>query len=160
MLMAASVAKAKDKVRWPRDAFEIEKIEAAKAKAVEEGDGVAVIFAPSQWPDDEDGSIARTIEVVEDAIKALKSFCVIVNGAEVQVFLQMQAQNKDEQLKVLTEGVQKAGNSYPIVVVLDAEMKQVVLATSGQVIHKEGKSIFRDAKKKLRELEKAREEEK
>ncbi|MEO1842832.1 MAG: hypothetical protein ABGZ37_01000 [Akkermansiaceae bacterium] len=157
--MATSLALAGNKIRWPRDVVEWEKLKASAEVAEKEEMGYAFIFVPTEWGEDLDGSVGRSIAATNDAIRALKSFCLIVKG-DFQAVGAAQRGKEEAAPKALVAGVSKAGNSYPLVVVLDTEMKTVLGAVSGQKIHDEGKKVFRDAKKKFREIEKAKEEEK
>ena len=60
--------------------------------------------------------------------------------------------------KALVQGFSRAGNTIPLVVVLDSKQEVVLGATAGQAIHDIGDKVFREAKKKFRELEKEAEE--
>ncbi len=156
-IAAASLSWAGPKVRWPRDVVEWKNLEEGKKKASEEGDAIAVIFVPADWGDSKDEGVVRSIEATGDAIGALKSFCVIVKGDLNAVRQAAQGQDKSVP-EALVNGVGAAGNSYPLVVVLDAEMSGVLGATSGQAISEQGSKVFREAKKKHREQQKAKEE--
>jgi hypothetical protein len=55
--------------------------------------------------------------------------------------------------KALIEGFGKAGNTYPLIVIITGDSTTLLGATAGQAISEgTGKDIFRDAKKKHREL--------
>lgn len=155
--LATSLASAAPKVRWPRDVVEWAKLEEASKTAQKEEKGCAFIFVPQEWGDDNDGGVSRSIDATNDAIGALKSFCVIVKG-DYDSVVQAARGKEDAAPKALVAGLSAAGNSYPMVVVLDGEMKAVLGALSGQKSHNEGKKVFREAKKKHRELVKAAEE--
>lgn len=158
-LFASTLGMAAPKVRWPKDAIEWKDIEKkAKEQAAKEKKAIAVIFIPAVWGDDEDGGVSRSVDATNDAIRALKTYCVISKG-NLQVALEAhRTGNKEKIPKALLEGLFKAGRYYPQVVVLDAEMKSVLGAVGGDSIYKEGKKVFREAKKKFRELGKAKEE--
>ena len=98
----------------------------------------------------------RSLDATNDAVSALKSFCVTVTCNYQEVVEAARAQKK-EVPPALISGLSVAGNTYPIVVVLDPEMKQVFGAVAGNKIYEEGKKVFREAKKKYREYEKERE---
>lgn len=156
---ATSFTVAASKVRWPRDVVEWEKLKEAEETAKKEGKGLAFVFVPVEWPEDLNGSVGRSISVTNDTIRALKSFCLIVKG-NMQAVRAASQGKEDAAPKVLVAGMNAAGNTYPLVVILDTEMKVVLGATSGKNISTEGKKIFRAAKKMFRELEKEKEEEK
>ena len=127
--LAGSVASAAPKVRWPRDVVEWEKLKEAEKVAQEEGKGFAFIFIPSIW-DAKDAGVARSIDATNDAIRALKSFCLMVKGDYQEVV--DASRGKDNGVpKALITGLSGAGNTYPLVVVLDGEMKTVLGKTSG-----------------------------
>ena len=152
-LLATSLSWAAPKVKWPRDVVEWEKLEEARKTAAEEEKGLAFIFVPKEWGDDKDEGVIRSIEATNDAISKLKSFCLVVKGS-----MQAVAQAKEGDVpKALVEGFSKAGQSYPLVVVLDNEMTTVLGATAGNAIYTEGSKVFREMKKNFREHEKARE---
>ena len=149
---AGSLASAAPKVRWPRDAVEWEKLEEAGSLAKKEGKSLAFIFIPRVWDSKDDG-VARSIDSTNDAIRSLKSFCLLVKGDYQEVV--EASRGKDNGVpKALVTGLSAAGNTYPLVVVLDGEMKAVLGTTSGKEIYEEGSKVFRDAKKKHRDLEK------
>ena len=156
VVLAGSVASAAPKVRWPRDVVEWEKLKEAEKVAQEEGKGFAFIFIPSIW-DAKDAGVARSIDATNDAIRALKSFCLMVKGDYQEVV--DASRGKDNGVpKALITGLSGAGNTYPLVVVLDGEMKTLLGKTSGKEINEEGSKVFREAKKKHRELQKSKEE--
>nr|MCS5539803.1 hypothetical protein [Roseibacillus sp.] len=77
IILVGSLASAAPKVRWPRDVVEWEKLKEAEKVAQEEGKGFAFIFIPRIWDAKNEG-VARSIEATNDAIRALKSFCLMV----------------------------------------------------------------------------------
>ena len=156
-VMVTSLASGAPKVRWPRDVVEWEKLEAAKEAAQKEGQGCAFIFIPSVW-DTKDSGVARSIDATNDAIRALKSFCLVIKG-NYQEVAEASRGKENGVPKALITGLSGAGNSYPLVVILDGEMKIVLGKTSGNEIYQEGSKVFRDAKKMYRELQKKKEEE-
>ena len=101
--------------------------------------------------------IRDRIDATNDAIRALKSFCLMVKGDYQEVV--DASRGKDNGVpKALITGLSGAGNTYPLVVVLDGEMKTLLGKTSGKEINEEGSKVFREAKKKHRELQKSKEE--
>ena len=157
VILAGSLASAAPKVRWPSDVVEWEKLKEAEKIAQEEGKGFAFIFVPTLW-DAKDLAVARSIDATNDAIRALKLFCLVVKG-DYQEVVDASRGKENGVPKALVTGLSAAGNSYPLVVVLDGEMKVVLGTTSGNKIHAEGRKVFREAKKKHRELQKEKEEE-
>ena len=158
MALGASLVSAAPKVRWPRDVVEWEKLKAAKELAQKEEKGFAFIFIPTVW-DTKDTGVVRSIDATNDAIRALKSFCVVVKGNYQEVVDASRGKENDVP-KALITGLSGAGNSYPLVVILDGSMNTVLGKPSGNDIYQEGSKIFRDAKKMHRELLKKQEEEK
>ncbi len=156
IVLAGSLASAAPKVRWPRDVVEWEKLKEAEKVAQEEGKGFAFIFIPRIW-DAKDEGVARSIEATNDAIRALKLFCLMVKG-DYQEVADASRGKENGVPEALVNGLSAAGNTYPLVVVLDGEMKEVLGTTSGKEIHEEGSKVFREAKKKHRELQKKKEE--
>lgn len=156
IIMASSLASGASKVRWPRDVVEWEKLKEAEEDARKEGKGFAFIFIPSVW-DTKDSGVARSIEAANDAIRALKSFCFIVKG-NYQEVADASRGKQNGVPKALITGLSSAGNSYPLVVILDDKMKTVLGKTSGNDIYQEGSKVFREAKKMHRELQKKKEE--
>ena len=154
MVLAASLASAAPKVRWPRDVVEWGKLKEAEEAAQKEGKGFAFIFIPSVW-DTKDSGVVRSIEATNDAIRALKSFCFMVKG-NYQEVADASRGKQNGVPKALITGLSGAGNSYPLVVILDGEMKTVLGKTSGNDIYQEGSKVFREAKKMHRELQKKR----
>ncbi len=157
MALGVSLASAAPKVRWPRDVVEWEKLKEAKELAQKEEKGFAFIFIPTAW-DTKDSGVVRSVDATNDAIRALKSFCVVVKGNYQEVVDASRGKENDVP-KALITGLSGAGNSYPLVVVLDGAMKTVLGKTSGNDIYQEGSKVFRDAKKMHRELLKKKEEE-
>ena len=137
--------------------MEWEKLKEAGKIAQEEGKGFAFIFVPTLW-DAKDLAVARSIDATNDAIRALKLFCLVVKGDYEEV-VDASRGKENGVPKALVTGLSAAGNSYPLVVVLDGEMKVVLGTTSGNKIHAEGRKVFREAKKQHRELQKEKEEE-
>jgi hypothetical protein len=146
---------ARAEVRWPRDVFEWQDRDKATEKAVEEEMAIAFIFVPSEWSDPKDPGVVLSIEATNDAIKDLKSWCVVVKGI-AQALAQAEEGTVPE---ALLQGFGAAGMTYPLVVVLDGKMKKVLCATAGQKIHDEGGKIFREGKRTFRDLLKEEEEE-
>ena len=157
MVLAASLASAAPKVRWPRDVVEWGKLKEAEEAAQKEEKGFAFIFIPSVW-DTKDSGVVRSIEATNDAIRALKSFCFMVKG-NYQEVVDASRGKQNGVPKALITGLSGAGNSYPLVVILDGEMKTVLGKTSGNDIYQEGSKVFREAKKMHRELQKKKEAE-
>jgi hypothetical protein len=154
---ASSFSSAAPKVRWPRDVVEWAKLEEARETAAKEEKACAFIFVPVDWGEDISEGVVRSIEATNDAIGGLKSFCLIVKGDFLAVGQARQGK-EDAAPKALLEGLNKAGNTYPLVVVLGPELKTVLGATSGRQINTEGRKVFREAKKKFRDLMETREE--
>ena len=124
----------------------------------EEGKGFAFIFIPRIW-DAKNKGVARSIEATNDAIRALKLFCLMVKG-DYQEVADASRGKENGVPEALVNGLSAAGNTYPLVVVLDGEMKEVLGTTSGKEIREEGSKVFREAKKKHRELQKKKDEKK
>lgn len=156
--LGASLASAAPKVRWPRDVVEWEKLKEAKELAQKDGKGFAFIFIPTVW-DTKDSGVVRSVDATNDAIRALKSFCLLVKGNYQEVVDASRGKENDVP-KALITGLSGAGNSYPLVVILDREMKTVLGKTSGNDIYQKGSKVFRDAKKMHRDLLKKKAEEK
>jgi hypothetical protein len=160
-LFAASLATAAPRVRWPREAVEWEKFKDKETleAAAKEQKWFAFIFVPNEWPEDEDGGVGRSVAATNDAINTLKSFCVIVKGQTGPLIQVLQGgENKSDLPIALLQGFANAGNTYPLVVVLDGELKTSRCAVAGRDIYTEGAKVFREAKKKHREEQKAGEE--
>ncbi len=159
--ISASISQAAPKVRWPSDVVEWAKLKDAAETAKKQKKGFAFIFVPAAYGEDTDGGVARSIAATNDAIRALKSFCLIVKGDMQAVLKAMRTQQEDPNVsKALMEGLNKAGNTYPLVVVLDGKRKSLLGAVAGQKIHDEGKKVFREAKKKFRNLDEEEEDKK
>ena len=158
MALGFSLASAAPKVRWPRDVVEWEKLKGAQELAQKDEKGFGFIFIPAAW-DTKDSGVVRSVDATNDAIRALKSFCLIVKG-NYQEVVDASRGKENGVPKALITGLSGAGNSYPLVVILDGEMKTVLGKTSGNEIYQEGSKVFRDAKKMHRDLLKKRMEEK
>lgn len=158
-VLTTTFGTAAPKVRWPKDTVEwADVLKTSKERAVKEKKAIALIFIPEKWGEDDDGGVERSVDATNDAIRALKSYCVISKG-NLNAVLEARRTGSKDIPKVIIDGVFKAGRFYPQVVIIDAKMTTVIGAVGGNSIYQEGKKVFREAKKKLRELQKAQEEE-
>jgi hypothetical protein len=158
--VSMTLSSAGSKVRWPQDAFEWEKLDEAMETAVKEEKAICVIIFPEETIDPKQQGADLAFDATNDAISGTKGFCVIVKGKLSVLQEQPKTQEEADRLKALSEGINKAGNSYPIVVVLDSSMKKLVGAAPAKSIHEDGRKVFRELKKQFQELDEAKDEDK
>lgn len=156
--LSVTLSQAGPKVRWPRDVFEWEKLDEAMEAAAKDEKAICVIIFPEKTIDPKEPGADVAYDMANDAISGAKSFCVIVKGKFSALQQQPASQAEADKLKALAAGVGKAGNAYPIVVVLDASMKKLIGAAPAKSIREDGRKVFRELKKQFREMDEEDEE--
>lgn len=137
------------RLRWG-DSVEIKNLDQARKAAEAEKKLITVIIGLPNY-DSETRGAQQTVDVIEDTIKALKGSSVIVKGT----FEEMRALKQGDVFKIaLVEGVQKAGNSLPMIIVLNPAEKKLIHIIAPNDVLKDGSRAFREVKKIARDLKK------
>jgi hypothetical protein len=138
---------------WPKkDSFELKELEKAKEGAAKAKKAITFIVVhldlDSREKRDEDGAEA-SIQLTNDAIKALKGFSVIVRVNPHEL-----AGDPSPFSAAVGEGLQAAGGVVPLVVVSDATCATVFGSVGAQEIADKGREKFRDIEKKFKASQK------
>ena len=137
------------RLRWG-DSVEIKNLDQARKTAEAEKKLITVIIGLPDY-DSETRGAQQTVDVIEDTIKALKGSSVIVKGT----FEEMRALKQGDVFNIaLAEGVQKAGNSLPMIIVLNPAEKKLIQVIAPNDVLKDGSRAFREVKKIARDLKK------
>ncbi len=137
------------KVKW-RGVMEMKDLAKARKTAEAEKKLLTILVANKTYDSETQGA-QQAVDVIEDTIKALKGCSVIVRSSLNDV--RGLKQGDEFNIEVI-DGVQKAGNYLPMIIVMNsAEKKLVAVITPNDVI-KEGSKAFRSVKKTARKLKK------
>lgn len=134
---------------WPKkDGFEFKDLAQAKEAAAKGKKAVAYFIVPldldSREKRDQEGA-EGSVQITNDAIKELKSFCVIVRVNPHELSGEPSPVTKE-----VGEGIKAAGGFVPIVVVSDVEGTTVFGSVGAQQIPENGKEKFREIEKKFK----------
>lgn len=134
---------------WPKkDGFELKELEKAKEAAVKAKKAVAYFIVPldldSREKRDEEGA-EGSVQITNDAIKELKSFCIIVRVNPHEL-----SGDPSPVTQEVGEGIKAGGGFVPIVVVSDAAGTKVFGSVGAQQMQQKGKEKFREIEKKFK----------
>lgn len=146
----AVTAVAKDlKIKW-RGTVEFKDLEQAKKDAVSEKKFLTILVSNAKYDSDTQGAQA-TVDVIEDTIKGLKNSSIIVRSSVDQI----RGLTAGEPFNTAaSEGFQKAGNSLPMIIIINPATNKLVKVIQPNDVHQEGSKAFRDIKKAARDLKK------
>ena len=137
------------KIKW-RDVIEVKDLAKARETAESEKKLITIIVSSKKFDSDNQGA-EQTVDVLKTTIKALKASSVIVRSSYEDV---MGLKKGDEFNMAVAEGVEKAGNVQPMIIVLNSAEKKLVAVIPPGDIYKNGSKAFRDVKKTARALKK------
>lgn len=134
---------------WPKkDSFELKDLEKAKEAAEKAKKAVAYFIVPlnldSKEKRNEEGA-EGSVMLTNDAIKELKSFCVIVRVNPHELSGEPSPVTKE-----VGEGISAGGGFVPIVVVADPPGTKVFGTVGAQQMQEKGKDKFREIEKKFK----------
>lgn len=134
---------------WPKkDGFELKDLEKAKEAAEKAKKAVAYIIVQldldSREKRDEEGA-EGSIQITNDAIKALKGFCVIIRINPHELTGEPSPVTRE-----VGEGIKAGGGFVPIVVVSDVPGTTVFGAMGAQQMQEKGKEKYREIEKKFK----------
>lgn len=134
---------------WPKkDGFELKDLEKAKEAAGKAKKAVAYIIVPldldSREKRNEEGA-EGSIQITNDAIKALKGYCVIVRVNPHELSGEPSPVTQE-----VGEGIKAGGGHVPIIVVSDAPGTTVFGTVGAQQVQEKGKEKFREIEKKFK----------
>ncbi|BDS06053.1 hypothetical protein NT6N_10930 [Oceaniferula spumae] len=137
------------KIKW-RDTVEFKELEKAKKTAVDENKFLTILVSNEKYDSDHQGAEA-TVDVIHETIKGMKSFSVIVRATVSNI---QGVNGADPFSAAVREGFQKAGNSLPMIIVINPAENKLVKVVPAQEVHTDGSKAFRDLKKAARDLKK------
>lgn len=134
---------------WPKkDGFELKELEKAKEAAAKGKKAVAFIVVPldldARDKRDQEGA-EGSIQLTNDAIKALKGYAVIVRVNPHEL-----SGEPSPVSEAVGAGIQAAGGFVPIVVVADATCATVFGSVGAQAMQADGKDKYREIEKKFK----------
>lgn len=146
----ASVAGARElNIKWG-DSVSMKELEAAKAQAVEDKKLITVIVSNRSYDSETQGA-EMVVDVIEDTIKALKKSSVVVKSSVDEI---RSLQPNNDLNKAILEGLKEAGNSLPMIIVVNPSDNSVVQVIQPKDVAQGGSKAFRDVKKAAREMKK------
>ncbi|MGB1261244.1 MAG: hypothetical protein ACPG6P_14460 [Akkermansiaceae bacterium] len=143
-----SVSAKEIKIKW-RDTVEYAELAASREKAAKDKKFITILVSNKTYDSDNQGAQAAA-DVIEDTIKAMKSISIVVRCS----YENARSIKQDEFGKAAIEGLKKAGNGLPMIVVVDPSTNKLVEVLMPRTIQQDGSKAFRGVKKKARELKK------
>lgn len=148
-VMAMSVSAKEITPKW-RGSVEFKELEKAKATAVKKKQFLTVLVCSSKYDTDSQGARAA-VSVIEDTVKNLKRVSVIVR-ATVADMRGLQAGKPFNDAAI--EGFQKAGDTLPMIIVINPATNKLHAVVPPQKVFDDGGKAFREVKKAARDLKK------
>ncbi|MCP5535268.1 MAG: hypothetical protein H7A51_03425 [Akkermansiaceae bacterium] len=135
--------------KW-RDTMEMKELDKARKTAESEKKLITILVTNKTYDSDTQGA-QQVVDVIEDTIKALKTSSIIVRTSYEEAGSLNQG---DEFNMAVIDGLRKAGNSLPMIIVINPIDKKLVQVIPPNEVLQDGSKAFRDVKKAARNLKK------
>lgn len=150
LVVIAPVLDAREvKVKW-RDAVEMKDLAKARKTAESEKKLLTIIVANKKYDSDHEGA-DLSVRVIESAVKGLRMSSVIVRSTLSEVTGLKQG---DEFNQAVLQGFNLAGNSLPMIIVLNSAEKKLVTVVKPMDVLQQGSKAFREVKRIARSMRK------